>query len=49
MAGADYGYVGAADGKVHIYRGTEAVMKNIPEAEALTRLLDLIERDQTSR
>jgi len=31
MAGADYGYVGAAEGKVHIYRGTEAVLKNIPE------------------
>ena len=48
MAGADYGYVGAAEGKVHIYRGTEAVIKNVPEAEALTRLLELIERDQAS-
>ena len=49
MAGSDYGYVGAAEGKVHIYRGTEAVMKNIPEAEALTRLLELIESDQARR
>jgi (E)-4-hydroxy-3-methylbut-2-enyl-diphosphate synthase len=49
MAGADYGYVGAAEGKVHIYRGTAAVMKNIPEAEALARLLELIESDQTRR
>jgi (E)-4-hydroxy-3-methylbut-2-enyl-diphosphate synthase len=49
MAGADFGYVGAAEGKVHIYRGTEAVMKNVPEAEALTRLLELIENDQTRR
>jgi (E)-4-hydroxy-3-methylbut-2-enyl-diphosphate synthase len=49
MAGADYGYVGAAEGKVHIYRGTEAVMKNVPEAEALDRLLELIESDQTKR
>ncbi|MCJ7821276.1 MAG: flavodoxin-dependent (E)-4-hydroxy-3-methylbut-2-enyl-diphosphate synthase, partial [Bacteroidales bacterium] len=48
MAGADYGYVGAGEGKVHIYRGTMAVMKNIPEEDALSRLLDLIERDQTS-
>ena len=46
MAGADYGYVGAAEGKVHIYRGTEAVLKNVPEAEALEKLLKLIESDQ---
>ena len=47
MAGADYGYVGAAEGKVHIYRGTEAVFKSIPEAEALEKLLELIRKDQT--
>src|SRR5664279_1988478 len=33
MAGADYGYVGAAEGKVHIYKGTVAVMKNVPEKD----------------
>jgi (E)-4-hydroxy-3-methylbut-2-enyl-diphosphate synthase len=49
MAGADYGYVGAAEGKVHIYRGTVAVMKNVPETEALTRLLELIESDQAMK
>ena len=49
MAGADYGYVGAAEGRVHIYRGTEAVMKNVPEEEALSRLLELIEKDQARR
>ncbi len=49
MAGADYGYVGAAEGKVHIYRGTEAVMKNVPEEEALAKLLELIESDQARR
>lgn len=49
MAGSDYGYVGAGDGKVHIYRGTDPVLKNIPEAEALSRLLELIEKDQASR
>lgn len=49
MAGSDYGYVGAAEGKVHIYRGTEAVLKNIPEAEALSKLLELIESDQARR
>jgi len=46
MAGADYGYVGAGEGKVHIYRGTEAVLKNVPEAEALDKLLELINNDQ---
>ena len=46
MAGADYGYVGAADGRVHIYRGTVPVLKNIPEEEAVSELLRLIERDR---
>jgi (E)-4-hydroxy-3-methylbut-2-enyl-diphosphate synthase len=49
MAGADYGYVGAANGKVHIYRGTVPVLKNIAEADAVEELLRLIEKDQTSR
>ena len=49
MAGADYGYVGGGEGKVHIYRGTEAVLKNIPEAEALDKLLELISNDQAGR
>lgn len=49
MAGADYGYVGSAPGKVNIYRGSEAVYKNIPESDALRTLLDLIEADQASR
>jgi (E)-4-hydroxy-3-methylbut-2-enyl-diphosphate synthase len=45
MAGADYGYVGAANGKIHIYRGTIPVLKNIPEKDATDELLKLIERD----
>ncbi len=49
MAGADFGYVGAGEGKVHIYRGTEAVLKNVPEEEALARLLEIIESDQARR
>lgn len=49
MAGADYGYVGAAEGRVHIYRGTEPIYKNVPEAEALDRLLELISSDQAGR
>jgi len=48
MAGSDYGYVGAGEGKVHIYRGTEPVFKNVPEDEAVSRLLELIESDQAS-
>ena len=42
MADADYGYVGAGPGRVSIYRGKECVIKNIPAAEALPRLLELI-------
>jgi (E)-4-hydroxy-3-methylbut-2-enyl-diphosphate synthase len=45
MAGADYGYVGAADGKVHIYRGTIPVLKNIAEKDAVKELLKVIEKD----
>jgi (E)-4-hydroxy-3-methylbut-2-enyl-diphosphate synthase len=42
MAGADYGYVGAAPGKVHIYKGTVPVLKNVPEEEAVEKLLEII-------
>ena len=45
MAGSDYGYVGAGEGKVHIYRGTEAVLKNIPEENAVKELLRIINED----
>ncbi len=48
MAGSDYGYVGAAAGKVHIYRGTVPVLKNIPEKYAVEELLKLIESDHTN-
>ena len=46
MADADYGYVGAGRGKISLYRGKECVEKNIPEAEAVDRLLQLIESDK---
>ena len=46
MADADYGYVGAGRGKISLYRGKECVEKNIPEAEAVDRLLELIRRDR---
>jgi len=49
MADADYGYVGAARGKVSLYRGKECVEKNIPSHEAVEKLLALIESDQQAR
>ena len=45
MADADYGYVGAARGKISLYRGKECVEKNIPEAEAVEKLLQLLRSD----
>ena len=49
MADADYGYVGAGRGKISLYRGKECVMKNIPEEEAVERLLELIGSKQGVR
>jgi 4-hydroxy-3-methylbut-2-en-1-yl diphosphate synthase len=42
MADADYGYVGAARGKVSLYKRRECVEKNIPAEEAVEKLLQLI-------
>ncbi len=42
MADADFGYVGGAPGKINLYVGKEAVKFNIPEDEAVDRLVDLI-------
>jgi (E)-4-hydroxy-3-methylbut-2-enyl-diphosphate synthase len=42
MADADFGYVGGAPGKVNLYVGKSAVKFNIPETEAVDRLVDLI-------
>ena len=42
MADADFGYVGGAPGKVNLYVGKQAVKFNIPEGEAVERLMDLI-------
>ena len=46
MADADYGYVGAGRGKISLYRCKECVAKNIPEEEAVDRLLELINNDR---
>ena len=48
MADADYGYVGAGRGKISLYRAKECVEKNIPEAEAVDKLLELIRNDRKS-
>jgi (E)-4-hydroxy-3-methylbut-2-enyl-diphosphate synthase len=42
MADADYGYVGAEHGKISLYRKKLLVEKNIPQAEAVDRLIQLI-------
>jgi len=47
MADADYGYVGAGRGKISLYRRKECVAKNIPEEDAVERLLQLINDDRT--
>ena len=49
MADADYGYVGAARGKVSLYKAKECIEKNIPEEEAVERLLKFIEEDLKGR
>ena len=49
MADADYGYVGAGRGKISLYRQKECVEKNIPEAEAVDKLLELINNDRKSQ
>jgi (E)-4-hydroxy-3-methylbut-2-enyl-diphosphate synthase len=42
MADADFGYVGGAPGKINLYVGKQAIKFNIPEGEAVERLVDLI-------
>lgn len=42
MADADYGYVGAGKGKISLYKKQECVQRNIPEKEAVQRLIQLI-------
>ena len=48
MADADYGYVGAARGKVSLYKNKECVERNVPEAEAVERLIAFIDKDLVS-
>ena len=45
MADADYGYVGAARGKISLYRQKECVRMNIPQENAVQELVNLIRQD----
>jgi (E)-4-hydroxy-3-methylbut-2-enyl-diphosphate synthase len=46
MADADYGYVGSGVGKITLYRGKNIVKRNIPEANAVDELIELIREDE---
>ena len=48
---ADYGYVGAGRGKISLYKKKECIEKNIPEEEAVEKLIELIRKngDYTER
>ena len=43
MADADYGYVGSGHGRITLYKGQEVVEKAIPSAEAVDKLIELIQ------
>ena len=45
MADADYGYVGAAAGRISLYKGKECIEMNIPEDDAIDRLVALIKQN----
>lgn len=45
MADADYGYVGAGNGKVTLYKGRTPVRRSIPEATAVDALVNLIKEN----
>ena len=47
MADADYGYVGAGPNRISLYKGKQCVEKNIPEADAVEKLLEFIKQDIT--
>ncbi len=49
MADADYGYVGAAAGRISLYKGKQCVEMNIPEQDAIDRLIALIKENNDWR
>ena len=48
MADADFGYVGAGKDRVSLYKGKECVLKNIPQEDAVSELLKLINETRPS-
>jgi (E)-4-hydroxy-3-methylbut-2-enyl-diphosphate synthase len=44
MADADFGYVGGAPGKVNLYKGQDCLVRGVPTAEAVERLVHLIKQ-----
>jgi len=44
MADADYGYVGTGNGVITLYKQKTVVQKNVPEAEAVQALINLIKQ-----
>lgn len=47
MADADWGYVGEGNHKVTIYKGKTPMLRHIQDTEAVDRLVELIEKDQS--
>ena len=45
MADADYGYVGAAGGKITLYRSREIVKNGIPQEQGVEELIKLLKQD----
>jgi (E)-4-hydroxy-3-methylbut-2-enyl-diphosphate synthase len=45
MADADYGYVGSGSARITLYRGKEVVKRNVPSAQAVDELINLIKED----
>lgn len=45
MGDVDYGYVGAATGKITLYKGRKVIKRNIPEEEALGELISFIKQN----
>ncbi len=46
MTDADFGYIGAGEGKVSLYKKDKCIMKNIPEEDAIDALLNIISDNQ---
>jgi (E)-4-hydroxy-3-methylbut-2-enyl-diphosphate synthase len=49
MADADYGYVGAGRGRISLYKGKTCISKNIPENQAVEKLIELINQSHSGQ